>query len=176
MRTADTYTFARTAMLASTAAVLSVIEDMLPELPVPGARLGLANLPVMTAVSTMGLGSGLCVALFKAFIALITRGPVAGAMSLSGSVLSTLVMWAVISFDRNKLGFVGIGVLGAVSHNMGQFAVSLFIIGAAVDFYLPYLIIMAVFTGAFIGFVNSIIVPVLFRANKKYLKNKGEQR
>ncbi len=174
MNTTDTYTFARTALLASSAAVLSVIECMLPELPVPGARLGLANLPVMTALSGMGIGSGLCVALFKAFIALITRGPVAGAMSLSGSVLSTIVMWAVMTYDKNKFGFVGIGVAGAVSHNIGQFAVSFFMIGYAVGFYLPYLMIMAVFTGTFIGFVNSIIVPVLFKTNINYYRKKGE--
>lgn len=163
----DAYDFARTAMLAAVTAVLSCVEGMLPELPVPGAKLGLANLPVMTAVSGQGLRSGLCVALFKAFFALITRGPTAGAMSLAGSVLSTLVMWAAVTFDGNRLGFVGIGVLGAVSHNTGQLAAAFFIIGAAAEFYLPYLIITALFTGAFTGLVNSILVPALFKVKYK---------
>lgn len=159
----DTYVFARTAMLSALAAVLSFVEGMLPELPVPGARLGLANLPVMTAVSGEGLGSGLCVAVFKAFFALITRGPTAGAMSLAGSLLSTFVMWAAVNFDKNKLGYVGIGVLGAVSHNLGQLLAAFLIIGSAAGFYLPYLIIMAVPAGAFTGVVNSILVPSLFK-------------
>lgn len=157
----NTTAFAQTAMLSALTIVLSFLEGMLPELPVPGAKLGLANLAVMTATDLNGLGGGLCTTLIKAFFAVITRGSVAGFMSLCGSLLSMLVMWFFMNYDRKKLGYVGIGVLGAVSHNLGQLIAAFAIIGGSVFFYLPFLIIVAVFTGTFTGIVNSLLLPAV---------------
>ena len=157
----NTTAFAQTAMLSALTVVLSFLEGMLPELPIPGAKLGLANLAVMTATDLNGLSGGICTTLFKAFFAVITRGPVAGFMSLCGSLLSMFVMWLFMNFDRKKLGYVGIGVLGAVSHNLGQLIAAFAIIGSSVFFYLPFLIIIAVFTGTFTGIVNSLLVPTV---------------
>lgn len=162
--------FTRTAILSALAIVLSFVEGMLPDLPVPGARLGLANLSVMAAVDIDGLASGICVSIIKAFFAMITRGPVAGIMSLCGSVLSTLIMWLVLKYDRKIFGYVGIGVLGAVSHNAGQMTVAFIIIGKAMRYYIPFLIIAAVVTGTFTGIINSILLPTIKRSvqNNKY--------
>lgn len=162
----DVYAFARTALISALAIVLSFLEGMIPELPVPGAKPGLANLAVMTAIDLDGLSSGICVSLVKVFFAVITRGPVAGFMSLCGSLLSTVAMWLVFSFDRRKFGYIGIGVIGAVCHNMGQLAAAFSIIGSAVGYYAPFLIIAAVFTGAFTGFINSILLPVIKKSEK----------
>ena len=153
--------FAQTAMLSALTIVLSFLEGMLPELPIPGAKLGLANLAVMTATDLHGLSGGLCTTLIKAFFAVITRGPVAGFLSLCGSLLSMFVMWLIMNYDRKKLGYVGIGVMGAVSHNLGQLIAAFIIIGSSVFFYLPFLIIVAMFTGAFTGIVNSLLLPAV---------------
>lgn len=172
----DTASFARLAILSALAMILSFVEGMLPELPVPGARFGLANLCVMTAIDIDGLRGGLCVSLFKAFFATITRGPVAGLMSLCGSVASIFVMWLLIKHDRKIFGYVGVGVFGAVSHNTGQFIVSFIIIGKAVLYYFPFLIVAAVFTGAITGFINSILLPAIKKSvvtNKQTINNNG---
>lgn len=157
--------FARIAVLCAAAAVLSILEGILPDLPVPGAKLGLANLAVMTALCTDSLKGGFCTAVFKGFFALVTRGPAAAIMSFSGSVLSTLAMWLAIKYDKGKLGFIGIGITGAVFHNIGQIITAYIIIGDTVRYYVPYLIIAAVFTGAVTGIVNSIILPYYLKIN-----------
>lgn len=162
----DVYVFARTSLLSALAIVLSFLEGILPELPVPGAKPGLANLAVMTAVDLDGLSAGICVALVKVFFAVLTRGPVAGFMSLCGSLLSTAAMWLALSYDRQKFGYVGIGVIGAVCHNMGQLAAAFSIMGSAVGYYAPFLIITAVFTGAFTGIINSVLLPIIKKSEK----------
>lgn len=167
----DSTAFARTAMLSALAIILSFIEGMLPELPVPGAKLGLANLAVMTSIDVDGIGGGACTALFKAMFALFTRGPVAGIMSLSGSILSTVVMWLILKYDRQRFGYVGVGVLGAVAHNMGQIAVAVIITGSAVLYYIPFLIIVGIVTGSVTGVVVSIILPILKKVQTYTIKN-----
>ena len=153
--------FAQISMLSALTVVLSFLEGMLPELPVPGAKLGLANLVVMTATDLYGISGGISTTFVKAFFAVITRGPVAGLMSFSGSMLSMLMMWFFMNYDKNKLGYVGIGVIGAVSHNMGQLGAAFLMMNSAVLFYVPFLIIAAVFTGAFTGIVNSLLLPII---------------
>jgi len=158
--------FARIAVLCAAAAVLSILEGVLPDLPVPGAKLGLANLAVMTALFTDELKGGLCTALFKEFFALVTRGPAAALMSFSGSMLSTFVVWLAIKYDKGKLGVIGIGITGAVFHNLGQLITAYIIIGDTVRCYVPYLIIAAVFTGTVTGIVNSALLPYQWQINK----------
>ena len=67
----------------------------LPMMP-PGAKLGLSNLATMYAADSLGLPSALFLAVFKGVFALLTRGGMAGLMSLSGGVISTVVMWLLL--------------------------------------------------------------------------------
>lgn len=169
MKTKDNFNsrvFAETAMLSALTIVLSFLEGMLPELPVPGAKLGLSNLAVMTATELFGLMGGLCTTLMKAFFSAVTRGPVAGFMSFCGSLLSMFVMWLFMRYDRKIFGYVGIGIMGAISHNMGQLCAAVAIMGSATLFYLPFLILAAVFTGAFTGIVNSVLLPIIKKSEK----------
>ena len=151
--------FSQTAMLSALTIVLSFLEGMLPELPVPGAKLGLANLAVMTATDLFGLTGGLSTTLVKSFFALVTRGPVAGFMSLCGSLLSMFVMWLFMRYDRKKFGYVGIGVMGAVSHNMGQLCVAAFLVSSSqIFYYMPILIVSGTVSGILIGWLGWILL------------------
>ena len=109
-------------MLGAVAIVLSWLEGMLgpvPGLP-PGAKLGLSNVATMLAASTMGPGSAMAIALLKGLFAGLTRGLTAGLMSLSGGLLSTGVVCLLLWWKRCPLGYIGIGIAGAVCHNLGQ--------------------------------------------------------
>lgn len=153
--------FARTSVFSAVAVVLSFIEGVMPDLPIPGAKLGLANLAVMASIDIDGLFGGICVSLIKSSFVLLTRGPTAGIMSLCGSVFSTFVTWLIFRFDKNKTGYVGIGVCGAVSHNMGQMCIALIIMGNTVKYYIPALLVTGVVTGTVTGVINSILLPSL---------------
>ena len=68
------------------------------------------------------------------------------------------------AFFALKFGCVGIGIIGAVVHNIGQLMIAFFVIGNTVRYYVPYLIIAAVFAGAFTGIVNSVLIIVVSSA------------
>ena len=56
-----------TGLLAALAIALSFLEGLLPPLPMmpPGAKLGLSNLATMYAAGSLGLPSGLVLAVFQ---------------------------------------------------------------------------------------------------------------
>ena len=155
-------TFVQTAVLCSAALVVSFVESLFSYvLPVPGAKLGLANIVTAVAIDTFGAASGLCIVIAKALFAMLTRGILAGTMSLSGSMLSMLVMLVLIRSSKSPFGYLGIGVSGALAHNTGQFIVSYAICGAAVIYYIPVLLIISALTGSISGIALGLLSPKL---------------
>ncbi len=133
------------------AAVISVAENALPPIPMlpPGAKLGLSNILLMYIVTEAGLPYALAVAIFKSTAVLLTRGITAAIMSLAGGILSLLAVYIFYRFKA--IGEIGLGVISAVCHNLGQLAVSLIITGGAAIYYLPALLIFAVISGSVTG-------------------------
>ena len=160
MKTDRIYRLTTTAVLAALALALSFVESLLPPLPVPGARLGLANPVVMYAIADLSVPCAVGITVVKAVFALL-RGPVACLMSMVGGLAALLVMVPTYRLLRNRLSFIGVGVLGAVAHNIGQLAVSLVLLGSAMWYYAPLLLLMAVPTGIVTGLVLNVTYPHL---------------
>ena len=149
-------------ILCALAGTLSFLEGLLPALPLPGAKLGLANVVTMFALSSMGLPAALAVTLAKTVFALF-RGGSAFILSLSGGLLSTLTMALVWRLWRRHLSFVGLGILGAVAHNAGQLLAAVVLIGPSLFYYAPWLLLMALGTGFVTGLVLNGTIPTLSR-------------
>lgn len=154
---------ALTGLLAALALALSFLEGLLPPLPMmpPGAKLGLSNIASMYAAGTLGLPSALFLAVFKGLFALMTRGGMAGIMSLSGGIFSTLVMWLLLKKARASLGVVG--VCGALAHNAAQLCAAYFLTSTSVLFYVPFLVLFGVLTGLLTGLVLKLTLKPLER-------------
>ncbi|MCR5635743.1 MAG: Gx transporter family protein [Clostridiales bacterium] len=153
----------QTALLCSAAIVVSFVESLFPYvLPVPGAKLGLANIITAVAIDALGFVPGLCIVISKALFALLTRGVLAGVMSFSGSALSMLVMYLFIK-SKFLFGYLGIGVSGALAHNTGQFVVAYFVCGRAVIYYIPVLLITSALTGCVSGIALGILSTKLIK-------------
>ena len=80
-------------VLFALAMVLSFAESSIAPLLglAPGMKLGLANVVVMYALLFLGGRAALALVLLKAGFGLLTRGAVAGLLSLAGGLLSLLV-------------------------------------------------------------------------------------
>lgn len=154
-----------TALLAALALCLSFLESLIPPFPLmpPGAKPGLSNIAVMFAASAMGLPSALAIVLAKAVFALITRGLTAALMSLAGGILSTLLMYAALKGKRPAFGWIGVGVIGAVGHNIGQLAAALLLTGFAAIGYFPFLMLFALPAGMLTGLILSILIPAAMK-------------
>lgn len=170
-----TYYTALFGMLAAVAMTLSFLESLLPTaafLP-PGAKPGFSNLANMFAASSMGLLSALGIAVLKACFAGLTRGLTAFFMSLCGGVLSTLMMVLLFRYTK-RLGYVGVGVLSAVCHNLGQLLVAAVLVGnASVLGYAPVLLVCALIAGTLTGLIFRAALPAVRRAVHAFLHRKG---
>ncbi len=143
------------ALLVSIGLVLSIIESTFPPLlPVPGAKLGLANIATVIALYMFGPWMALEVTVLRSVIGGLLRGSVVGLfLSFSGGLVSTLVMIFLYVLFDGTFSVVGVSVAGAVTHNVVQLlAAYLLVRHLALFYYMPYLILIAVPTGLFIGF------------------------
>ena len=149
-----------TALLAALALALSFLEGLLPPLPIPGARLGLANVTVMFALTMVSVPAAAAISTVKVLFALL-RGGMACLMSAGGSLLSLLVMWVVHRVLRDRLGAIGLGVVGALAHNAGQWLVAYAVLGSAMLYYAPILLLLAVPAGIVTGLTLHVTFPYL---------------
>jgi heptaprenyl diphosphate synthase len=125
-------------------------------LPVPGAKLGLANIATVIALYVFGPEMALEVTVLRCIVGGLLRGSVVGLfLSLSAGLASTLVMIVLYLVADRYLSIIGVSVAGAVTHNAAQLAAAYLLVQqAALFYYLPYLIIISVPTGLFVGFAS----------------------
>lgn len=161
-----TKTLVLTSLLFAIALVLAVVENSLPPLPfaVPGVKLGLSNVAVMYALFFLHKRQAFAIAVLKALFVAITRGFVAGLLSLSGGILSLFVMSLLLWIFKDKISYFILSVFGAVFHNIGQFAVISFIYTSVYLWvYLPVLLISGVVAGIATSALLKLILPAFKR-------------
>lgn len=152
------------ALLVSIGLVLSLIESSLPPLlPLPGAKLGLANIATVIALYVYGPSMAIEVTILRTILGGLLRGSVIGLfLSFSGGLVSTLVMILLYLVLSDYLSVVGVSVVGAATHNLTQLAAAfLFVQHAALFYYAPYLILISIPTGLFVGFASRRVATSL---------------
>lgn len=146
-------------LLIALAFILSYIESIFPlPIAIPGIKLGLANLVVITALYSMGAKEAFALSIIRVVLVGFTFGsPSTMIFSLVGGLLSWLMMSI---FKKSKLfSFIGVSVIGGISHNIGQIVTSIFIVeNINIIYYLPFLLISGILTGATIGILGAMIV------------------
>ena len=146
-------TIAKLGLLTAVAIVLGYFEHLLPVSGIPGVKLGLANTVLLYALYLLDVPSAILLMFLKVGVSgLLFGGPAAMLYSFAGGVLSLVVM----IFARKLPGFsvVGVSVLGAVAHNVGQMLVAVFVVETrAILAYLPILLIAAAVTGTLTGLI-----------------------
>lgn len=156
----------RLALLAAAAVVLGYIEGIITAfapLP-PGIKLGLANTVVLYGIYTLGAGYSVILMVLKVILTGFMSGNLASAFlySMGGAVLSLVMMLLVKTLSRDKVTIVGVSVVGAVFHNVGQLLVaSLILQTGGLMFYTFVLMFSAVVTGVLTGIAGKQIVRVL---------------
>lgn len=155
----------RCAILCAIAFVLSALESCVPMpiLVLPGCRLGLSNIAIIVSVFVVGAGGAFSVAILKSLFVFVTRGVTAGIMSLSGGLLSLVVM--LIMLYTLKFGYIGICVVSAVAHNMAQLGVCAVLMWDMHVFSFSWLyLLLSIATGLLTGTASGLIIKPLCRA------------
>lgn len=150
------------ALLIALACVLQISESMIPH-PIPGLRLGLANMLTLTAMVVLGFGYALEVAILRTVLSSLIMGTFMSPtfiLSLGAAVISTLVMglfyWLSGLSTYCRLSIIGISIIGAFVHNLVQLVLAylLLVKHAGIFVFLPWLSIGAVATGWVVGVVT----------------------
>ncbi|PKK96468.1 MAG: heptaprenyl diphosphate synthase [Tenericutes bacterium HGW-Tenericutes-3] len=137
------------------AIVLNIIESAIPIIPVPGAKLGFANIVTLIILYVYSFKESVVITLLRVILVALLSGKLLGItfyMSLSGAVFATLAMGFFKKL--NFFGFVGVSTLGSVFHAIGQIIAGIFVIGStAVVFYLPIMLFLSIPAGVLTGVI-----------------------
>jgi len=163
----------RLAMLVAGAAALHALEGLIPNpLTVslgPGAKLGLANVVSVAVVMHYGLRDAMAVAVLRALLGSLIGGTfltLGFFLSLSGAVVSAAGMGLAFLALGNRLSAVGLSLLGALLHNLAQLTVaSLLARHFGLFVHLPYLLLIAIPTGYFVGVIGALLRHHLVPSN-----------
>ena len=145
-------------ILIALAFIFSYVEALIPlPVPVPGMKLGLANLVNVVGLYTVGAAGTIAVGLIRIVMVGFTfSNPGSMLYALSGGVLSLAAM--ALAKKMDWFDKTGVSILGGVCHNIGQLSMASWITGTASVFsYLPVLLVAGVITGAVIGLLGGLV-------------------
>jgi heptaprenyl diphosphate synthase len=146
-------------LLLSLIFVLSMFEGMFPPLPFH-MRFGLSNVVTMYALFFIGRRAAFTLAALKSLAVLLTRGAVAGLLSLSGGLLSLCVIALFAALWKNASYFF-LSVAGAVTHNMAQLAVASWLASTGLLFFLlPVMVVAGVVAGSLTAVLLRAVTPL----------------
>ena len=157
-----TKTLALSAILASLAMIFSYIEALFPlPVPVPGIKLGLANLIIIIAIYRLGFKYAFAINCVRIFTAgLLFTGFFGMMYSLAGGILSIVVMYFL--YRTGLFSMVGISMAGGVAHNLGQLITACLIMSnIRLMSYFAVLLFAGMISGILIGVVAHIIYQKL---------------
>lgn len=142
-------------MLVAAAFLFSYLESLIPiPIPIPGIKLGLANLVTLLALYTLGKKPAFIIMIARVLLSGFTFSGMATILySLAGGTLSFAVM-AVLK-RKNWLSIIGISMIGGIFHNIGQICVAAMVLkNTAIFYYFQPLLIAGCMTGLIIGIVG----------------------
>lgn len=168
----NTKRLALQAILVAAALGLSYIERFIPlqmVIPLPGVKLGLANIVSLFALYFLGWRSAFVILILRCTLGAVFGGGVTALMfSLTGGLLSM----AVMALTRHVPFFsvYGVSLCGAAAHNIGQILVAAFTLDSVYIFaYLPFLLLVGLVTGVLTGAAASACFAALIAAGQEPL-------
>ena len=151
----------RCAVLTALALALSVAEGLVPLtviVPLPGLRLGLANLVTVYALCRLSGREALLILVARCLLGNLLGGNLmALAFSLTGGLLALGVMALLLRVS--VLSLFGVSIGGAAAHNTGPILAAMAVLGGRAPLvYLPPLLLCSLVTGAVTGGGSMLLV------------------
>ena len=148
------------ALLSAIALTIFMVEAQIPALvPIPGVKLGLANIVTVFTVFTLGPWEGAAVLFVRIFLGAVFAGNFSTIFySAAGGALAIAVTILLRKILTKKQLWVA-GALGAVAHSIGQMAMAILLTGTpGLIAYLPVMIAVSIVTGTFTGLCAQFLV------------------
>ena len=150
------------AVLTALALGLSTLESLFPVsvlVPLPGIKLGLANIVTVFAVFALGPKDAVLILSARIFLGAVFAGNVSTIFySAAGGALAIAVTIGLRRVLTKKQLWVA-GALGAVAHSIGQRMMAVLITSTpGLIAYLPVMIAVSIVTGTFTGLCAQLLV------------------
>lgn len=156
------------ALFTAIALTIFMIESQIPPLvPIPGIKLGLANIVTVFVVFAIGSKEGAAVLFCRIFLGAVFAGNFSTIFySAAGGLMSILITMGLKRILTSKQLWVA-GALAAVGHSIGQMAAAIVISGTpGLVVYLPVMIAASLITGTFTG----LCAQMLLNRGEKFWK------
>ena len=147
-----------TALLAAIALVFNIFEASIP-MPLPGIKLGAANVFSLVALVLLGVKEAFAVTLIRVFLAWVMTGNwFAFVCSLAGGLLAVAVMSFIYSKYRDDFSLPWISVAGAWAFNIAQVSVAALMVNdVRVLFYMLPLLAAGTAAGWAVGWLALLL-------------------
>ncbi len=144
------------------AIVLNLIESALALSPVPGAKLGFANVITLIILYIYSFKDSSAMTLLRVILVGVLSGRLLGPtfyMSLSGAAAAVLAMGVLKK--TNFFGILGVSVIGSIFHVFGQIGAGIFVIGStAILYWLPLMLLLSIPAGVITGVIAKRFISV----------------
>lgn len=169
----NTHKLALMGILTASAIVIAILESFIPSIGIPGIKLGLANIVILITLYELGVMEAVFINAVRVLLVAIVRGTLLSMgffMSITGAFLSLAIM-ILFYLTIKKFSIIGVSVIGAIFHVVGQILVAMIYLDSAyILFYLPIIAISAIVTGVLVGIVAKLIIRtgVIKKQREKY--------
>ena len=160
MNTIKTRKLTTLGLLTAIALTIFMVENQVPALvPVPGVKLGLANIVTVFTVFALSPRDGILVLCARVFLGAVFAGNFSTIFySAAGGLLAILSTIGLKKFLKANQLWVA-GCVGAIAHSIGQMAMAILLLGTpSLIVYLPVMIAVSIITGLFTGFSAQYLV------------------
>ncbi len=152
------------ALLTALALALSYLENLFPlalAVPIPGVKLGLANIITLFALYALGAGQALLILTARCLLGALFAGNLNALLfSLLGGFCAMGTMMVLSRLPG--LSIYGVSIGGAAAHGCGQTAAAMLTLGSGAPlYYLPVLLGVSLFTGALTGLAAACLFQAL---------------
>ena len=153
---------ANSAMLVALALIFSYVEVLIPfSFGIPGIKLGLANIVVVTGLYILKPKEVFVILLARiVLVSFMFAGMSAMIYSLAGGILSFGIMLLL----KKCKGFsaIGVSIAGGIAHNTGQLIVAALVVESLnIFYYMPVLMVSGLVTGMIIGIVGQRVCGII---------------
>lgn len=143
-------------LLVIVAIALSLIESQIPVyLFLPGLKLGISNIVILTLFPFFGFRKLLSFTLIKICVTSFLLGAFSIFLfSLAGGLLSFFAMYFTQRCFPKTITIYSLAIIGAVMHNIGQTLFAIWYLDAVqLVYYIPFLMMTSCLTGLLTGYL-----------------------
>ena len=147
-------------LLTAIALTIFMVEAQIPALvPIPGIKMGLANIVTVFAVFAIGSKEAAAVLFARIFLGAVFAGNFSTIFYSAAGGGCAIAVTVLLKKILTKKQLWVAGALGAIAHSLGQMAMAIAITATpGLIVYLPVMVVMSIITGIFTGLCAQFLV------------------